>query len=60
MTGRQIVALRKALKLTQEQLAEKLGTYRETVARWEADRTNPHRLYLLQLEKLKADVKKKK
>ncbi len=60
MTGKQIVALRKALGLTQEQLAEMLGTYRETVARWEADRTKPHRLYLQQLEKLRAKVKKQK
>jgi len=60
MTGKQIVALRKALGFSQEQLAKKLGTYRETVARWEADRTKPHRLYLQELEKLRAKVKKRK
>jgi len=60
MTGKQIVALRKALGWSQERLAEELGTYRETVARWEADRTKPHRLYLQQLEKLRTRVKKPK
>jgi DNA-binding transcriptional regulator YiaG len=59
MTGKQIVALRKALNITQAQLAEKLGAARETVARWETDRFKPHRLYLQQLEKLRAEAKRK-
>jgi type I restriction enzyme M protein len=58
MTAKQIAAMRKALGLTQEQLAEMLGTHRETVARWETGASKPHRLYLVELNKLKVKMKK--
>jgi DNA-binding transcriptional regulator YiaG len=58
MTAKEIITLRKALGLSQQELAERLGTYRETVARWESGATKPHRLYLVELNKLKARMKK--
>jgi transcriptional regulator with XRE-family HTH domain len=35
MSGKQVRAVRIRLKLTQQQLAEKLGVTRVTIARWE-------------------------
>lgn len=37
MTGKEIKQLRKKLKMTQEELAERLGVVRITIIRWEAD-----------------------
>jgi len=47
-----------ALDLTQQQLEQKLGTYRETVALWKTGAARPHRLYEAELKKLKAKLKK--
>jgi len=59
MTTAQIVKLRKALGLTQEELAKRIGApYRETIARWETGKSKPHHLYLEKLEKLLLKVKK--
>ena len=41
MSPKQIVAIRKTLKLTQAKLAEKIGAQRPTVARWETGRNMP-------------------
>lgn len=46
-TGRFIAALRKEKKMTQEQLAEKLGVSNRSVSRWENGNTMPE-LSLLQ------------
>ena len=40
-TGNFIKELRKEKGLTQEELAESLGTYRRTVSRWETGRYLP-------------------
>jgi transcriptional regulator with XRE-family HTH domain len=37
MTGREVRAIRIRLKLTQQELADKVGVARVTVARWELD-----------------------
>jgi DNA-binding transcriptional regulator YiaG len=58
MTSKQIVKLRQALSLTQQQLADKLGAPQPTVARWETGKTKPHHLYLEKLEKLLLKAKK--
>lgn len=41
MIGRNIQTLRKAAGLTQEQLAEKVGVSRQTVAKWESGESVP-------------------
>ena len=50
-------ALRKKLKLTQEQLAHKLGVSFTTVNRWETGKTKPSPLALRELEKLSKGLK---
>ena len=47
--GEQLVALRKENKLSQEQLAEKIGVTRQTISNWELGETspNPEQLKLL-------------
>lgn len=44
-----LVILRKERKLSQEQLAEKLGVSRQAVSRWEAGETTPDMLNILGL-----------
>lgn len=39
--GEKIIELRKKKKLTQEQLAEKLGIIRQTLSNWENNTTSP-------------------
>ena len=52
MTGIEIKELRKKLKMTQQQLANKLGVHRVTVAEWEAGRKRPSNLAKRQLNRL--------
>ena len=52
MTGPEIKELRKRLKLTQQQLADKLGVHRVTVAEWETNHKRPSNLAKRQLERL--------
>jgi len=52
MTGTEIKELRKKLKMTQQQLADKLGVHRVTVAEWEASRKRPSNLAKRQLNRL--------
>jgi len=59
MSPKQIVAIRKTLKLTQAKLAEKIGAQRPTVARWETGRNMPKGAYLKALEALAAKSKAK-
>jgi len=47
-----IKALRKKLKMTQQELADKLGVDNFTVSRWECNHSKPSRLALRQLERL--------
>jgi DNA-binding transcriptional regulator YiaG len=44
--------IRKKLRLTQEQLAQRLGVSFTTVNRWETDKTKPSPLALKGLERL--------
>lgn len=59
MTADEIRKLRKALGLTQEQFAKRVGAARVTVAKWEIGKHPPKGLYLQALEKLKAKTKPK-
>ena len=59
MTPRQIINLRKALGLTQQQLADQLAANRPTVARWEAGRHQPRGGYLKALRELQKKAKRK-
>jgi len=59
MTPRQIINLRKALGLTQQQLANQLAANRPTVARWEAGRHQPRGGYLKALRELQRKAKRK-
>src|SRR5882724_394322 len=54
MTPKQIVKLRKDLDVTQEQLAEIIGAFRETVARWETGQNKPRGANLKALKELEA------
>jgi DNA-binding transcriptional regulator YiaG len=47
-----IEKIRKKLKLTQEQFAEKIGVCRETINRWENGHFKPCNLAVRQIEKL--------
>jgi len=52
MTGPEIKELRKKLKMTQQELADKLGVHRVTVAEWEAGHKRPSNLAKRQLGRL--------
>ena len=52
MTGTEIKALRKKLKITQQGLADAIGVDRVTVARWETDQRRPSNLAKKQLARL--------
>jgi len=41
VTAKQVIALRKALKVTQQQLADRIGAQRHTVSRWETGENEP-------------------
>lgn len=47
--GQKIAILRNAMKLSQEQLAEKLEVSRQSVYKWESDKTTPEVNMILQL-----------
>lgn len=50
--GENILRLRKALKLSQEQLAEKVGVTRQTISNWELNETSPNPKQLKLLSKI--------
>lgn len=60
MSPKQIKALRKTLKITQQQLADLVGARRESVARWEIATSRPTGAYLMLLRKLADKVKRKR
>ena len=60
MTPADIRKLRETLKMTQAQFAKRVGCSRETAARWELGLNAPMGLYLKALEKLQAQMKKRK
>lgn len=47
--GQKIAILRNSMKLSQEQLAEKLEVSRQSVSKWESDKTTPEVNIILQL-----------
>ena len=53
MTGQEIKELRKRDRLTQQQLADKIGVHRVTVARWESNQKRPSNLANTKLRRLK-------
>jgi DNA-binding transcriptional regulator YiaG len=55
----EIIKLRDRLRMTQEQLAEKISAQRSTVARWEAGKHQPRGGYLKALRELQKKVKRK-
>ncbi len=59
MTPRQIVALRKTLKMTQQQLADTIGAQRHTVARWEIGENEPRGANFKALRELAEKAKRK-
>ena len=52
MTAEDIKLLRKKLKLTQAELASKLGVSITTIARWEGKKSRPSQLARRQLARL--------
>lgn len=58
MTPREVMAIRKALNMTQQQLADRIGAQRHTVARWEIGQNEPRGANLKALKELKASIKK--
>ena len=52
MEGKEIIELRKKLKMTQQELADAIGVDRVTVARWEASNKRPSNLAKRQLARL--------
>jgi DNA-binding transcriptional regulator YiaG len=59
MTSHQIIQLRKALGLTQQQLADTIGAQRHTVSRWETGEHIPRGGYLKALRELQKKAKNK-
>jgi DNA-binding transcriptional regulator YiaG len=59
MSPEQIRAIRKSLKLTQQQVADRIGAQRHTVARWETGVNEPKGAYLKGLNELAIKAKKK-
>ena len=59
LTSKQVVALRKVLQMTQQQLADKIGAQRHTVARWELGLNEPRGANLKVLRELQAGIKTK-
>jgi len=56
-----IKTLRKRYKLTQEEIAQRIGVSWTTVSRWENKRTEkPHKVTLMAIERLKNELKKEK
>jgi len=51
MSPKQIIALRKRLKVTQEKLGQLVGAHQVTVARWEMGVNQPEGAYLVALKK---------
>jgi DNA-binding transcriptional regulator YiaG len=60
MSPQQIRRLMKTLGLTQQQLADKIGAHRVTIADWVRGANKPKGLYLKALEDLAEKVKKKR
>jgi DNA-binding transcriptional regulator YiaG len=60
MTPQQIRELRQALKLTQQQLADKIGARQHTVARWETGVNEPKGAYAMLLRQLSERVKRRR
>jgi DNA-binding transcriptional regulator YiaG len=58
ISPKRILKIRKALGLTQEQLAEQLGAQRSTVARWELGNNEPRGANLKLLLELEKQAKK--
>jgi DNA-binding transcriptional regulator YiaG len=59
MSPKQVLAIRKSLKLTQQQVANRIGAQRHTVARWETGVNEPKGAYLKALNELAIKAKKK-
>jgi DNA-binding transcriptional regulator YiaG len=59
VSPKQILTIRKSLELTQQQLADRIGAQRHTVARWETGVNEPKGAYLKALNALAAKVKRK-
>ena len=59
MNGSEIRDLRRALKLTQEEFANKIGVAQVTVARWETNAVKPSPLALARIKELASVVKRK-
>jgi DNA-binding transcriptional regulator YiaG len=60
MTPKGIIRLRKKLKLTQQQLADMIGSQRHTVSRWESGENEPRGANLKALTELQKKAKAKK
>jgi DNA-binding transcriptional regulator YiaG len=60
VSPQQIRRIRQSLKLTQKQLADRIGAQRHTVARWETGVNEPKGAYLKALNELATRSKRKK
>ena len=58
MTPDRIIKLRKALGVTQRELAAQIGTFQVTVARWETGKSNPKGANLKALSQLSEKARK--
>jgi DNA-binding transcriptional regulator YiaG len=59
MSPEEVLALRKALGFSQQQLANKIGAQRHTVARWELGQNQPRGANLKALIELHDSIKAK-
>lgn len=60
VTPREILAIRKALNMTQQQLADRIGAQRHTVARWELGENEPRGANLKALTEIQENIKKRR
>jgi DNA-binding transcriptional regulator YiaG len=59
MSPKEILVLRKALSITQQQLADRIGAQRHTIARWELGQNQPRGANLKGLRELQERIKTK-
>jgi DNA-binding transcriptional regulator YiaG len=60
MSPKQVVAIRKTLGITQQELADRIAAHQVSVARWKTGQSVPTGAYLKALNELAAKLKRRR
>lgn len=60
MDGKEIKELRRASKMTQEELASRIGVATSTIYKWEANKSKPTKIGQMALARVAKEVEEKK